>query len=104
MNQRKQFESNMKTLLRHVIDQHSLPDDSHLDMLVLSECCSREYLSGVVVQTMISGKIVCDVRNTIWVTKAGLEFLYPRQDWKFIVSSAIALISIVVNIIQAVFL
>lgn len=100
MTKRNQFESDMKAILRSIINDHQLPPENKLNMEALKECHVRRFFDGIVVEQMASGRITCELRKNFWVTKAGYEFLYPKKDWKFAVSTTIALASIVLNIIQ----
>lgn len=94
-NPRKIFESDMKRILQTVILEHTLPDE--VNMAALKECCDKQYLSGITTKTMISGRIVADKTN-IQITKAGLDYLYGKKDVKFIISTTIAVISVMINI------
>lgn len=49
---------------------------------------------------MISGRIVAEVQQTVTVTKAGLDYLYPKWEVKFIISSVIAVVSLIGNLLQ----
>ena len=99
-NQRKLFEAETKKLLKHIILNGELPNKEEMNMQVLKECCENKWISGVVTQTKISGRIVAEVRQTVTVTKSGLEYLYPKWDTKFIISSAIAAASLIGNLFQ----
>lgn len=98
-NARKLFESEMRKLLQYVIMNRDIPGENELNMEVLKECCDRGYLSGVQTMTMISGRIVAEVRETCSVTKEGLDFLHPKIDVKFIISTSIAAVSVLINIL-----
>ena len=102
-NERKQFESDMKAILRYIIQNKDLPSDIDKKMVALKECCDRGFIFGVVTQTMISGRIVCDIQEKIYVTNDGLNFLFPKKDIKFIISTTIAVLSILLNVILFLF-
>jgi hypothetical protein len=98
-NARKLFESEMQELLQYVIVNRDIPEENKLNMEVLKECCDKGYISGVQTMTMINGRIVAEVCETCTVTKEGLDFLHPKIDVKFIVSTSIATISVLINIL-----
>ena len=98
-NARKLFESEMRELLQYVIVNRDIPEENKLNMEVLKECCDKGYISGVQTMTMISGRIVAEVCETCVVTKEGLDFLHPKIDVKFIISTSIAAISVLINIL-----
>lgn len=100
-NARKSFEKETRQLLEYIVLHGDLPKERNLNMQALKECCEMKWISGVVVQTMISGHIVADVCQVVTVTKAGLDYLHPKRDVKFMVSSVIAVVSIIVNLLQA---
>ena len=99
-NPRKLFEAETKKLLKYIILNGNLPAKEKMDMQVLQECCDNKWISGVVTQTMISGRIIAEVRQTVTVTKSGLDYLYPKWDTKFLISSGIAAISLLLNLLQ----
>lgn len=100
-NPRKARESAMRDILRTVILSQGLPESSELDLSALDDCCRFGYLSGVQVRTMISGRLVAEVQTRLRVTKAGLDFLFPPRDTRFVVSTAIATASCLLNLLQA---
>ena len=101
-NARIAFEKEMKALLLHVITNTDLPGKEQLNMAALKECCDSGYLEGVITDTMLNGRVVAEVSGIVKVTKLGLDFLYPKTDVKFIVSTTVAVCSIILNIVLAV--
>ena len=96
----KEFESNMRRLLI-VIKDFGFPSClSQDDLHCVEKCIADGYLTGAHTQRMASGKIVADISEIVRVEKAGLEFLKPKRDWKFIITAGIAVISVACNIIQ----
>lgn len=117
INDKKLYESAMRTMIRRVQSAHSACEiDSHSmsieDAEILSDCIKAGYVNGTIMyykkdecrmselRTM-DGKIHPRVTNTV-ITAAGLDFLRPKRDWKFIVPTAIALLELVVIIIQTI--
>lgn len=99
-NFRKLFEVETKKLLKYIVLNGDLSSCEALDMQVLKYCCEKGWISGVKTQTMISGRIVAEVQQTVTVTKAGLDYLYPKWEVKFIISSVIAVVSLIGNLLQ----
>jgi hypothetical protein len=51
----------------------------------------------------MSGRIVVEETLSPRITKSGLDFLHPKHDVKFIVSSSIAIASLLLNIMLVIF-
>lgn len=100
-NARISFEQETKELLKYIVLHGDLPSSDTLNMQVLQECCEMQYISGVYTAKMISGRVVAEVQQTVLVTKAGLDYLYPKRDIKFVISTVIAAVSVLVNLLQA---
>lgn len=96
-NPKKQFEYDMKKILRTVILENSLPDNPN--MIALKECCDKHCISGIKTKTMISSRVVADITKP-QITKAGLDYLYAKKDLKFIISTTVAVISVAINFAQ----
>ena len=102
MNIRRKDNLRKRELMSHIFEKHDLPESlSEEDMYILKRCNDAGYIEGLRVTTMASGRIVLDAQ-TLNITDKGREFLSPKKDYKFIISTTIAVIELVVIIIQAV--
>ena len=102
-NQRKKFENDMRKLLRLIATEGSISKTENINMEALKECCDKNYISGIYAPRMMSGQIVVEETLSPRITKSGLDFLHPKHDVKFIVSSSIPIASLFLNIMLVIF-
>lgn len=101
MNNRQKFEKGVKDILKQIMISNEMPELDDFGMECLAYCCQEKLIVGVFVDRMAAGNLVAEYSNPK-ITDAGLNYLYPKKDTKFIVSTSIAVIELVVIIIQAI--
>lgn len=99
-NQRQNSEKEMKRIMKYILVNQELPelDDLGRECIYFSTN-EKKYITGIKVTKMASGRIVMDVSNPK-LTLEGLNWLYPKWDKKFIISTTIAIVSVVFNVLQ----
>lgn len=97
----KAFKKNLRRILISVRDSGCLPENlSQDDLHCVEWCISQCFLSGVITDRMVSGKIIAEATDAIRIEQPGYNFLNPPLDWKFITASVIAALSLLLNFIQ----
>lgn len=102
MNPRRKDDLKKREIMKYILEHHSLPESlNDEDKYILKICYDAGYIEGLNIATMASGRIIMDVQSPK-VTDKGKEFLFPKRDYKFIISTVIAIVELVVIIVQAV--
>ena len=99
LNVRKKLENDSKAVLRRIVlegDKYR-PVDSERE--ALEYCTQNKYADGIVATRMIAGNIVIEI-GAPRLNSRGLEFLHPKRDTKFIISTIIAVVAIALNVLQ----
>lgn len=106
-NKRKQFERNVKKILKYIDSTGELPNPIDEETAEYLYYCISEknYVTGVVAQRMIAQNVVFDLsRDRLFLTKEGLDFIWKPIPWEFganILLAVITAISVVVAIVQS---
>ena len=77
-NPRQKMENDMCWLLKKILSNEDISQLDQEQMFALYECVKNEYVTGIKIAIMASGRIVSDTMKPR-VTKKGLEFLYPDE-------------------------
>ena len=101
-NPRREFEREAKRILRHILVDGALPTLDDFGKGCLLFCEQKQYVISAKVRRLSKDKVIYD-KIIFRVTEPGLQWLYPKWDKKFIVSTTIAIISVVCNILQFIF-
>lgn len=78
LNPRQNMEMDMLCILEKIVHHEDISQLNQEQMFALYECVKNEYITGIKIAIMASGRIVYDSINPK-VTKKGLEFLYPKE-------------------------
>lgn len=78
LNPRQKMEMDMLCILEKIVHHKDISQLNQEQMFALYECVKNEYITGIKIAIMASGRIVYDSINPK-VTKKGLEFLYPKE-------------------------
>lgn len=78
-NPRQKLENDMCWLLKRILSNEDISQLDQEQMFALYECVKNEYVTGIKIAIMASGRIVSDAMKPR-VTKKGLEFLYPDEE------------------------
>lgn len=99
-NQRQISEKEMKRIMKYILVNQEIPelDDLGRECIYFSTN-EKKYITGIKVTKMASGRIVMDISNPK-LTLEGLNWLYPKWDKKFIISTTIAAVSVTFNVLQ----
>lgn len=101
MNLRRKDEHRKRELMAYMLEHRDLPQNlSDEDRYILKRCNDAGYVENLKIATMASGKVVIDAQ-TPEITDKGRSFLFPKKDYKFVISSAIAIAELAVIIVQA---
>ncbi len=101
MNPRRKDDLRKREIMNYILEHCSLPENlSDEDKYILKRCDDAGYIEGLKIATMVSGRIVMDVQVPK-ITDKGKEFLFPKKDYRFIISTVIAVVELVIIVIQA---
>lgn len=101
MNPRKRDEKRKRELILYMLEHHDVPENlDQEDIYALKRCSDAGYVENLKFSTMASGRIVFDIQSPK-ITDKGIAFLNPKKDYKFIISSVIAVIELIVIVLQA---
>ena len=75
----QQRESAMQMVLRKIETKTDFKNFSSKEMQIAKECYDAGFFEGVVMQKMISGRIVAEYCHEPRLTHKGLQFLYPPE-------------------------
>ncbi len=107
-NERKRFERKMKKVLKYIQRTGDLPDelDDYTKECLFHCIAEKHYVTGVVALRMAAGNIVFEISEKGPVlTKEGLDFCWKPIPWEAGVNIALSIItavSIILNIVQAI--
>ena len=99
-NQRQTSEKEIKRIMKYILVNQEIPELDELGReCIYFAANEKKYITGIKATKMASGRIVMDVSNPK-LTLEGLNWLYPKWDKKFIISTTIAIVSAVFNVLQ----
>ena len=99
-NQRQTSEKEMKRIMKYILVNQELPELNDLGKECIYFCTNeKEYITGIKVAKMASGRIVMDVSNPK-LTLEGLNWLYPKWSKKDILWTIATVTSLVFNVLQ----
>lgn len=102
MNLRRKDDLRKRELMLYMLEHHDLPRNlSDEDRYILKRCKDAGYIENLKIATMASGRVVIDIQSPE-ITDKGREFLCPKMDYKFVISTTIAVAELAIIIIQAV--
>lgn len=68
-------ESAMRSVLRNINETKTVKGLNQEQMKLLKECCDNGFLSGVQIESMISGRVIAECQEDVRLTLDGLRFL-----------------------------